>query len=114
MPSIIFVCTSNVCRSPAAAGLAMKWAADNNREDFTFQSRSLSEDYEPVGSPPSTHSADIMMAEFNVDISSHRSALLTPEDVAKADIIVGITRRHADVINSRFPGMSCYTSYLFG
>lgn len=103
MKVIIFICTSNVCRSPAAAALAKKWLLDHNREEIEVLSRSLSTEYEPENSPPSAHSKDIISSEFNVDISAHRSALLTAEDVERADVIVGITKRHAWVVAAEFP-----------
>ena len=110
---IIFVCTSNVCRSPAAAAFAEKWLRDNGR-DWTVISRSISTDYEPEGSPASEYSVQILREDFGLDISSHSSKLLTREDVDSADFIIGITSSHKRYILYDFPDGNhiCHFIYL--
>jgi protein-tyrosine-phosphatase len=99
---IIFVCTSNVCRSPPAAALAAKWLHDHHNDGEVI-SRSISTDYEPENSPASEYSVQIMKDDFGIDISSHRSKLLTEEDIQGADLIVGITSSHRHHIVNKFP-----------
>jgi protein-tyrosine-phosphatase len=99
---IIFVCTSNVCRSPPAAALAAKWLREHQR-DGEVTSRSISTDYEPENSPASDYSVQIMRDDFGIDISSHRSRLLSEEDIREADVIVGITSSHRQHIINKFP-----------
>ena len=106
MPLIIFVCTSNVCRSPALAGLARAWLIANNRTDCEVISRSLSTNYEPENSPPSEYSSSIMLSEYNIDISSHRSVLITSKDVDCADVIIGVSASHSSYIIQKFPQAS--------
>lgn len=100
---IIFVCTSNVCRSPPAAALAQKWLRDHQQPSAVVLSRSLTTDYEPENSPASEYSVQIMQENYNIDISSHRSQLLNEDDVATADVIVGITASHRHHIIHKFP-----------
>jgi protein-tyrosine-phosphatase len=101
---VIFVCTSNVCRSPAAEGLANKWLSDNGKGgEYSIISRSISTAYEPEQSPPSQFSVQIMNTDFGVDISSHRSQLITEEEIIEADVIVGITRSHCSYLRREFP-----------
>lgn len=86
-----------------AEGLALHWLRERGlQERFSVGSRSVSEDFEPVGSEPSAHAVDFM-AEGGIDISAHRSQLLSEEDADSAVAIVGITARHAAKIASMFP-----------
>lgn len=98
---LIFVCTSNVCRSPAAAALALKWLEDHGR-DWEVISRSISTDFEPENSPASKNSIEVLKNDFHLDITSHFSKLLTQDDINEADFIIGITRSHQRVIQHEF------------
>jgi len=94
---LIYVCTSNTCRSPMAAELArLKGMGD-------VVSRSLSMDYEPVGSPANDIAQLVMREEYGADIGAHRSALLSQEDVDTCELIVGVSDRHRRIILERFP-----------
>lgn len=122
---VYLVCTSNVCRSPAAEALARLWLArrcgvDTSGEDgpattrriakalaesdcegkggFVVGSRSLTDRYEPPGSAASANSVKAMHELYGVDISEHRSALLTREEVAGATAILCVTGRHRDEV----------------
>lgn len=99
---IIFVCTSNVCHSPAAAALALKYLKDNGK-DWEVISRSISTDYEPEDSPASEYSVEILRDDFGLDITSHSSKLLNEQDVESADFIIGITSSHKYFIERMFP-----------
>lgn len=111
---IIFVCTSNVCRSPPAAALAKKWLEDHGQPDASVISRSLTTDYEPENSPASEYSIQIMNELYNIDISSQRSKLLDADDVESADVIVGITSSHRQYIINKFPqGRRILMTYIF-
>jgi protein-tyrosine-phosphatase len=104
MKKVIFVCTSNVCRSPAAVALAVKWAIDNGRNDeFSFCSRGISTDFEPEGSEPSDLSVQVLQNDFGIDIRAHRSQMLLDEDVSTAFVIVALTESHRSCIISDFP-----------
>lgn len=99
------MCTSNVCRSPPAAALAHRWLQIHHRDEEGDEviSRSLTTAYEPENSPASEYSIQIMKETYGIDISSHRSKLLSEEDVRNADIIIGITASHREHIVRSFP-----------
>lgn len=87
-----------------AEGFGNQWLATNGLfGEYLVQSRSLTEDYEPVGSPASAHGIDLMKHTFNIDISSHRSALLSEEDVRTASYLIGVSRSHELAVRSHFP-----------
>ena len=81
-----------------AEGLAKKFAIENGWENIHILSRALTEDYEPSGSPASDNGVEIMKSEYNIDISGHRSAMLTQKDVDEATFIVGVSQSHCRYI----------------
>lgn len=96
---LIFVCTSNTCRSPIAAGLGHKMLPGNP----ICQSRGLTDQYEKPGSRAAKSSVAVCNEDFNIDISSHRSSLLTAEDLRDADVIIGLTQNHLNGISYLYP-----------
>lgn len=102
--NIVFVCTGNICRSPMAEGLFKKLLGERGREDITCSSAGLAA---PEGSPASIN-AKIAAQELGVDISEHRSRLLTRAIARDADMIVCMTQEHYDVLNSIIPEEKLY------
>lgn len=93
MKLIIFVCVSNTCRSPMVEYVArQKLAGMGISDQFTVASRSLCTDYEPEGSPASAQGVEVMREDFGIDMTAHRSRLLTQEDVDNAFAIVPVKR----------------------
>eukprot|EP00617_Octactis_speculum_P013096 CAMPEP_0185753892 /NCGR_PEP_ID=MMETSP1174-20130828/12585_1 /TAXON_ID=35687 /ORGANISM="Dictyocha speculum, Strain CCMP1381" /LENGTH=128 /DNA_ID=CAMNT_0028431917 /DNA_START=132 /DNA_END=518 /DNA_ORIENTATION=+ len=68
-----------------------------------FGSRSLSTDYEPVGSPANPTAQLVMRETFGIDTSQHRSQLLERGAVNSAYAIICVTRGHLRVVNNLFP-----------
>lgn len=102
--NIVFVCTGNICRSPMAEGLFKKLLGERGREDITCSSAGLAA---PEGSPASIN-AKIAAQELGVDISEHRSRLLTRAIARDADMIVCMTQEHYDVLNRIIPEEKLY------
>ena len=77
------------------------------RNDLTHQfkviSRALTDKYEPPNSPASSHGVEILAKEFSLDLSSHRSSMLTLQEVNDAKIIIGVTELHVEMILRMFP-----------
>jgi protein-tyrosine-phosphatase len=92
MKKLIFVCTGNTCRSPMAEGLLRKLLGpDSGWEISSAGVRAAS------GFPASPNAVEAMR-ELDIDISAHRSRLLTPELINGADLLVTMTRDHRDII----------------
>ncbi len=87
-----------------AEGLFKKLLGECGREDITCSSAGLAA---PEGSPASIN-AKIAAQELGVDISEHRSRLLTRAIARDADMIVCMTREHYDVLNSIIPEEKLY------
>ena len=92
---VIFVCVSNTCRSPMAEHLFRKYLKDvKNMDETKIQiiSRSLTTNYEPKNSSASTQGIEVMRNCYGIDMNSHRSKLLSAEDVRIADVIIPVKR----------------------
>lgn len=101
---IIFVCTSNTCRSPIAEGFGNHWIEKNELlGQYDVISRGLTDMYEPPGSQASAPGIEVMLEDYGIDISNHRSRLLSSEDVHEASIIIGVSRSHKNHIISNYP-----------
>lgn len=84
MPTILFLCTGNSCRSQMAEGFARALAGD--RADI------LSAGIEAHGKNPRAIAA---MAEVGIDISGQASTRLDESMLARADLLVTVCG-HAD------------------
>ena len=101
---IIFVCTSNTCRSPIASGLARKYLNDNNLNDkYNILSRALTDAYEPENSQASLHGIKVMKDNYDIDISDHRSKLLDDNDMNNAYKIITVSQSHYNETIKRYP-----------
>src|SRR5436190_8211748 len=97
MKTILFVCTGNICRSPMAEGLFRH--AVRGRGDYRVVSAGVGA---VDGQPPSAHGVRALK-ELNIDISRHRSRMLTSELVNQADYIFGMTHGHVDAVTLLYP-----------
>jgi protein-tyrosine phosphatase len=77
-----------------AAGLFRRRLAHDDGAVVTEAVNVLSAGLLPGGfaSPPEVVTA---MAEHDVDLAGHRSTQVSPELVARADVVIGMARRHA-------------------
>ena len=104
LPAIIFVCTSNTCRSPMAEEFAGSWLIYRDLQSkYRVISRGLTDQYEPPNSPASAHGSKVLHDDFDLDLQNHRSAMLSSQDVKDAHIIIGVTKSHVRVINQKYP-----------
>ena len=97
MKTILFICTGNVCRSPMAEGIFRH--AIQGRGHYRVISAGLGA---MDGQPPSAHAVEAVK-ELGIDISNQRSRMLTPDLVAEADYIFGMTHSHVDTVLLLYP-----------
>lgn len=100
---IIAVCTGNICRSPMAEALiahALK-AETGPLANFRVISAGVAA---RDGDPPSANSVTTLK-KVGLNISDHKSQALTPELVAEADVIFGMTESHRAVIQAAIQPM---------
>lgn len=100
MPTILFVCTGNLCRSPMAEGLLRaKLARDAARRGWRVASAGT---WAVDGRAASEH-AIAEMARRGIEIDDHRSRSVTRERMAQADLVLAMTRNHVEALESAFP-----------
>ncbi len=100
MLRILFVCTGNTCRSPMAEGLCRSFL-DHFRlqEEVEAASAGL---YATAGGPASREAVAIM-AERGIDLSGHKTARLTAEQVRWADLILTMDEHQRRRLLEQFP-----------
>jgi protein-tyrosine-phosphatase len=94
---VVFVCTGNVCRSPMAEFLFRHRIG----EDSGWKSQSAGV-FAGSGMPAS-HASIEVLADWNIDLTPHRSQPLTRELAATSDWIVVMTDQHLHDVVSQFP-----------
>jgi protein-tyrosine-phosphatase len=100
MPTVIFVCTGNLCRSPMAEVLLRaRLAHDEARRDWQVGSAGV---WVAEGQPASAHSVE-EMAQRGIDLHAHRSRNVTRELMAEADLVLAMTRNHVESLRVAFP-----------
>jgi len=103
---IIFVCVSNTCRSPICEYF-MRSKLQHLKLDGSYEvaSRSLSEDYEPQGSPANKAGQEVLVNEYGIDMTPHRSRLLSEQDIRDAVMIVPVKKELGVYIADMFPSL---------
>ena len=97
MPLALFVCTGNTCRSPMAAVLFEAYAHRVGREDVRAESAGLAA---MVGSPAALEAC--RSVEGVASLASHRARQVSATLVERADLVVGVTRDHAQRLQAAF------------
>ncbi len=100
MSLILMVCTGNLCRSPMAMGLLRQRLAEEGLDD-RYQVRSAG--VWAVEGRPASENAVTVMAERDVDIGDHIARSITAADVAEAELILVMSREHAQMIRNTWP-----------
>ncbi|HEX2188020.1 MAG TPA: low molecular weight protein arginine phosphatase [Longimicrobiaceae bacterium] len=88
--NLVFVCTGNTCRSPLAEALARRELERRGWRNVQVASAGLAAD---EGSSASRHAVAVA-ARRGIDLSAHRSRLLTPEMVEWADLVLAMSPSH--------------------
>ena len=94
-PSVLFVCTGNICRSPFAAAVA--------RHDHPHIDASSAGTYAVVGGH-ATHHMQEVAGERGIDLSGHRARKL--EDVPQPDFVYGMEQQHLIEARKVFPNLA--------
>jgi protein-tyrosine phosphatase len=95
---LFLACTANICRSPMAAG----WAREATARAGTPAEVRSGGTMGLVGRPAAPNSVRAMR-EKGVDISDHRSAAITAEDLRWADHVLVMEMRHRVALLQQHP-----------
>ena len=98
-PSVLFICTGNICRSPTAHALLLHKAAGLG---WTVKVDSAAVSGEEVGNPPDAR-ALTELKRRGVAMPSHRARRVTREDFDRYDLVVGMTTSHVSALRRLAP-----------
>ncbi len=88
MPAILLLCSANVCRSVMAQAMLSRRLAAQAAPVSVASAGLLDGGRRP---PPEVIA---VMAAREIDVTGHRSRRVTADDLATADLIVGLAREH--------------------
>lgn len=98
-PSVLFVCTGNICRSPTAEGVLREFA---RREGIRLRIESAGTHDYHVGEAPDER-AQHHARSRGYDLSAQRARHLRMRDFEEFDLIFAMERRHLEILKSRCP-----------
>jgi len=101
MPSILFVCTANRFRSPIAA---LYFAREVVRHGDDNRVTVSSAGTWTTSGMPAMPKAVKLAKEYHLDLSFHRSRLITGEILSQSDLILVMESGHKEAITHEFPG----------
>lgn len=96
---ILFVCTGNTCRSPMAAALLYKIAADDGQANrIIVSSAGLA-----GGAGGASMGAATVMRERGLDLSLHQSRQVNRGHIAAADLVLAMTEGQKRALQAMAP-----------
>lgn len=100
MPSILFVCTANVCRSPMASAIFQR-QLEESFPDEIWRVESAGT-WAIDGMAVAIGSTQIMRSR-GLDISGHRARNISAELLAEFDLILTMENGHKEALRAEFP-----------
>lgn len=88
MPTIVFVCYGNICRSPFAEHLARNLAKSAGLATFFFASAGVGA---TSGTPCPKHAVQAAR-RFEVDLATHRAQRIQSMDPGESDLLIAMDR----------------------
>lgn len=107
--AILLVCTGNMCRSPMAEVL-LKNRLQREGKDSLYRVSSAGT-WTTEGRAASSLAIEAM-EELGLDLSAHRTHLLTLEDVHEASLILVMAQDHKEALLAEFPEAGYKTHLL--
>jgi protein arginine phosphatase len=99
MPSILIVCTANICRSPMGEGILKRLVeVCPDKNQWYIDSAGVWARY---GNPPAPLS-QLVMQNMGIDISSHRSQPVNKEFLRNFDLILTMESIHKEVLQNQY------------
>jgi len=108
LKKILFVCSGNTCRSPLAEGIAKKVFSQGKQ----FNSRISSAGSSALEGLPASALAVKVAQANSLDLSNHKSRLLSRDLVKEADLIVAMAANHRETVGVIEPLALAYTYLL--
>lgn len=96
---ILFVCSGNTCRSPLAEAIARRMFSVAGRTDIEVSSAGT----QAWDGSSASDGAILVGIERGLDLSEHRSRMITPEIIAGNDLILAMSPQHVSRIKEMNP-----------
>lgn len=100
MPTVMFVCTANLCRSPIAAFLLKQW----------LQQRQLTGSWHVDSCGTWAQDGECVLPSVlphllaaGIDLTHHRSRSVTTNLLAVSDLVLCMTSFHKEALQAEFP-----------
>jgi protein-tyrosine-phosphatase len=103
MPTVLFVCTANMCRSPLAEVLFREML---RRRGLQPGWRTESAGVYASDGQPATEFSRQVAAERGLDLSSHHSKPVDAERLHSADLVLVMEPVHRQVLQDGFPQLA--------
>ena len=109
-PSILFICTANICRSPMAAGIFKKLleSREMNWREWKVESAGT---WTTRGNP-AAQKAIVVMADRGIDIRNHISRPITHLPLERYRLILTMEAGQKEAIRVEFPQVALRTYLL--
>jgi len=101
LPSVLFVCTANICRSPIASALLL---AKLGREGEEWKVGSAGT-WALVGESAVQKVVEVL-SERGLDISSHRAQMVERDLISQYNLVLTMEQGHKEALQVEFPELS--------
>lgn len=98
MPSVLFVCTANICRSPMAMAIWQSKVPDEF-SNWVIESAGT---WALVGEP-AARNTQLVLAEKGFIVSAHRARSVSSELLGQFNLILTMARGHKEALLVEFP-----------
>lgn len=109
--SILLVCSGNTCRSPMAAAILAKLLGDEPGLDVIEVGSAGTSAWDGL---PATEGAYLVAMERGLDLSGHRSRVVTREMLRETDLVLTMTREHRERVKALGGEGKTYTLAEYG
>lgn len=103
MPSVLFVCTANICRSPLAEGLMKcRIAGQPDADQWRIESAGTW----GLDGEKAVDEVLFLLKEKGIDLSNHRARTVTRQIIEPFNLVLTMEERHRDALRAEFPFMA--------
>ncbi len=96
--NVLFVCTGNTCRSPMAQAIFEKMLSEKNLS-YKADSAGI---YAIPGQKTAENTLKVLEKNFDITDFSHSAKPCTKETIDRADLVIGMTENHRDLLINLF------------